>query len=448
MTTIRDQQSIADVAALIRAKTLSPVDVVRGCLERIHARAGTHAFVSVLDERALDDARQAAREIDAGRYLGPLHGIPVSVKDLVHVAGTATTSGSRVPAVHADTDAVVVQRLRGAGAIVIGKTNLHEFAFGTTSDETAFGAVQHPDDPTRSAGGSSGGSAVSLAERMALGSIGTDTGGSIRIPAACCGIVGLKPTVGELPCDGVVPLSTTFDHVGPMGRSVNDTAILFQAMKGQAVTGIAPAGGHLSLGVPRAYFFDRLEPGVRAAAETALLRLRGAGHMVSDVEIAHAASTPDVYLHITLPEASCFHAPLLSDHADKYSPGVRLRLEMGRYLLAEDYVRAMRLRELLTRAVDRALDRHDALVLPALAIPAPPIGASMVDVDGVQAPVRATMLRLTQLFNMTGHPAVALPAGRGPDGLPRGLQLVGHRHRTERLLDIAAAVEKVLAERA
>jgi aspartyl-tRNA(Asn)/glutamyl-tRNA(Gln) amidotransferase subunit A len=162
------------------------------------------------------------------------------------------------------------------------------------------------------------------------------------------------------------------------------------------------------------------------------------------VDIEHAECTPDVYLHIVLPEAACYHAPTLASHADKYSPGVRLRLEMGRYLLAEDYVRAQRLREALTAAVGRVLDRHDALILPTLPIPAPPIGVTTVDVGGVQAPVRATMLSLTQLFNMTGHPAIALPAGTGPEGLPRSIQLVGHRGRTERLLDIAAAVEEII----
>jgi aspartyl-tRNA(Asn)/glutamyl-tRNA(Gln) amidotransferase subunit A len=172
--------------------------------------------------------------------------------------------------------------------------------------------------------------------------------------------------------------------------------------------------------------------------------MRDTGYTVQEVTVDHAVWTPDVYLHICLPEASCYHGPMLTAHADKYSPGVRLRLEMGRYLIAEDYVRALRLRERLTRAVDRALERCDALLLPTLPIPAPPLGAAMVDVDGVQAPVRATMLGLTQLFNISGHPAIALPAGRGPEGLPRSIQLVGQRGRTERLLDVAAAVEHLV----
>lgn len=435
---------ITEVAAKIRSGALSPVNLVEQCLASIEARASLNAFITVMRDAALRDAAEATREIAAGRYLGPLHGIPISIKDLVDVAGTPTTSGSNVPPRRPDVDAPIVCRLRRAGAIVIGKTNLHEFAFGTTSDETAFGPVRHPLDPRRSAGGSSGGAAVALVESMCFGSVGTDTGGSIRIPAAACGVCGLKPELGELSCEGVVPLSPTLDHVGPMAGSVSDTGMLFQAMKSATVQEISPAGGRLIFGVPRPYFFEHLDPAVRSLFERALALLRTAGHMVQDVTIPHAAWTPDVYLHICLPEASDQHASTLVTDAGGYSPGVRLRLEMGGYLLAEDYVRALRLRRTLTRAVDAALERCDALVLPTLAIPAPVIGSSTVDVDGREAPVRATMLRLTQLFNITGHPAMALPAGHGPEGLPRSLQLVGHRGRTERLLDVAAAVEPLL----
>ena len=444
MIVAAELRSISDVAPLVRAQTITPVDLVSKCLMRIEAGRDANAFITVMRDRALEEAHQAAREIAGGTYRGPLHGIPVSVKDLVDVEGTPTTSGSRVPPRAPNRDAPVVERLRRAGAIVVGKTNLHEFAFGTTSDETAFGPVRHPQDASRSAGGSSGGSAAALVAGMCFGSIGTDTGGSIRIPAAACGIVGLKPTLGEISTEGVIPLSTTMDHVGPMARTVGDVGLLFQAMKGATIQGVAPAGGRLSFGVPRRYFFDRLDPAARAAVDAAIRRVRDAGYALHDVEIAHAEWTPDVYLHIVLPEASCYHAEALLEHADRYSPGVRLRLEMGRYLLAEDYVRAQRLRAALTRSVARALERHDALILPTLPIPAPLIGATTVDVDGIQAPVRATMLSLTQLFNLTGHPAIALPAGVGPEGLPRSVQLVGHRGRTERLLDIAAAIEQII----
>jgi aspartyl-tRNA(Asn)/glutamyl-tRNA(Gln) amidotransferase subunit A len=281
-------------------------------------------------------------------------------------------------------------------------------------------------------------------EGIGFASVGTDTGGSIRIPAAACGIVGLKPTLGEIPCTGVVPLSTTLDHVGPLARSVADAGLLFQAMKSSSIHGIAAAGGTLAFGVPRPYFFDRLDPGVRENVERAIARAIDAGYSVKETAIDGAEYTPDVYLHICLPEASCYHADSLAAHPDRYSPGVRLRLEMGRYILAEDYVRAMGLRARLTAAVDRALERCDALLLPTMPIPAPKLGAASVDIDGVQAPVRAAMLSRTQLFNITGHPAIALPAGKGPEGLPRSIQIVGHRGRTERLLDIAAALEELI----
>lgn len=433
------------MAPRVEFGTLAPSALVRECLERIESRRSLNAFITVMADAALADAARAEEEIAAGRYRGPLHGIPVSVKDLVAVAGTPTTSGSAVPGAHPAADAPVVRRLRDAGAIVIGKTNLHEFAFGTTSDETAFGAVRHPLDERRSPGGSSGGSSVALLEGMCFGSVGTDTGGSIRIPSAACGTVGLKATMGELPCDGVVPLSTSLDHVGPMARSVGDTALLFQAMKGRKVHPIAPAGGRLVFGVPGGYFFEPLDDEVRRLFETVRRSLSAAGHSLVDVSIPHASWTPDVYLHIVLPEAAWYHTPTLERHADLYSPGVRLRIEMGRYVLAEDYVRAMHLRDNLTREVDEAARRCDALLLPALAIPAPPIGATSVEVGGADQPVRAIMLKLTQLFNITGHPAIALPAGVGSDGLPRGIQLVGPRGRTERLLDVAAAVEVQIA---
>jgi aspartyl-tRNA(Asn)/glutamyl-tRNA(Gln) amidotransferase subunit A len=434
-------RSITEIAPLVKAGALTPSTLARECLRRIEARRSLNAFITVTADSAVADAARADAEIGAGRYRGPLHGIPISVKDLVAVANMPTTAGSALPPLHPAADAPVVHRLREAGAVIVGKTNLHEFAFGTTSDETAFGAVRHPLDDTRSPGGSSGGSAAALVEGMCFGSVGTDTGGSIRIPSAACGTVGLKATYGELPCDGVVPLSATLDHVGPMARSVADAALLFQAMKGRPVHPIAPAGGRLVFGVPRGYFFEVLDEDLVRLFDAACAALTAAGHTVIDVTIAHASWTPHVYLHISLPEAAWYHAPTIEKHAALYSPGVRLRIEMGRYVLAEDYVRAMQLRELLTREVDDALSRCDALLLPALAIAAPPIGAASIEVAGTRQPVRAMMLRLTQLFNITGHPAIALPARVADDGLPRGVQLVGPRRRTERLLDLAAAVE-------
>ena len=438
--------TLREAAARLERREISSLELTRGCLDRIAAKNDDlRAFITITGEQALAEAARADAEIAAGKYRGPLHGIPISVKDLVDVAGTPTTSGSNVPPRRPTHDAPVVANLRRAGAVIVGKTNLHEFAFGTTSDESAFGAVRNPFDTSRSAGGSSGGAAVALVERMCYGSVGTDTGGSIRIPAAACGVVGLKPTSGEISAEGVVPLSTSLDHVGPLALDVSDTALLYYAMlDGEtSADGIpAPAGESLWLGVLEPYFLDKLDDDVARLFREACEAFAAAGHSIATVSVAHADRTADVYLHIVLPEASWYHAPLLEAHAGGYSPGVRLRLEMGRYVLAEDYLRAMHARAVLRKAVDRALEGLDALLLPALAIGAPPIGAATVMIGGNAEPVRATMLRLTQLFNITGHPAIAIPCGRGSDGLPRGLQLVGHRGGTDRLLDVARTLER------
>ena len=437
---------LRDAAGRLARRETSAAELTRACLDRIAAvNDSLRAFITVTGEAAMAEAARADAEIAAGRYRGPLHGIPISVKDLVDVAGAPTTSGSNVPARQPTHDAPVVANLRRAGAVIVGKTNLHEFAFGTTSDETAFGAVRNPFDTSRSAGGSSGGAAVALVEGMCYGSVGTDTGGSIRIPAAACGVVGLKPTSGEISAEAVVPLSASLDHVGPLALDVNDAALLYYAMlDGDARDDRVPlpAEGPLWLGVPEPYFLDKLDDDVARLFAQAREKLAGAAHSLTSVAIAHAERTADVYLHIVLPEASWYHAPLLESHADRYSPGVRIRLEMGRYVLAEDYLRAMHARTVLRRAVDHALEGLDALMLPALPIGAPPIGAPTISIRGSQEPVRAMMLRLTQLFNITGHPAIAIPCGRGRDGLPRAVQLVGHRGGTDRLLAVAATVER------
>ena len=441
--------SLLDAARLIHAKTLSPVDLTEACLARIHERNDElRAFITITDDGARADAARAHKEIAAGNYRGALHGIPVSVKDLVDVAGTPTTSASKVPGRRPLRDAPVIGMLRRAGAVLVGKTNLHEFAFGTTGDETAFGAIRNPIDPSRSAGGSSSGAAVALVEGMCYGSVGTDTGGSIRIPAAACGVTGLKPTSGEISTDGVVALSATLDHVGPLAGSVTDAALLYYAMlDGDARVDRMPqpATDPLWLAAPGPYFLDVLDSDMRQLFVAARAGLERAGHAVADVAIAHADRIADVYLHIVLPEAAWYHAPMLKDHADQYSPAVRLRLEMGAYVLAEDYLRAMHARTALRRAVDRALEGVDALILPAMPIGAPLLGAASVEIDGRAEPVRAVMLRLTQLFNITGHPAIAIPCGRGADGMPRAIQLVGHRGSTERLIQVALAVERTVA---
>jgi aspartyl-tRNA(Asn)/glutamyl-tRNA(Gln) amidotransferase subunit A len=440
--------TITELAPLIAAGRVSSEDLTRACLAEIEAHDGAlNAFITVLGAGAMAQARALDAEIAAGRCRGPLHGIPISLKDLIDQQGVPTTAASRVREGHvAGRDAPVTARLRAAGAVLIGKTNLHEFAFGTTSDESAFGPVRNPHDPSRSPGGSSGGSAVAVVTGMSVASIGTDTGGSIRIPAAACGAVGFKPAWGEVPCEGVVPLSQSLDHVGPLARSVADAWSIYLVLRGDATAArwplpARPSARGLRLGVPRGYFHEVLDADVRARFAAALAWLRQAGVATIDVAIPHAASIAPAYLHATLPEAALYHAPSLAAAPERYTRSVRLRLEMGRYALAEDYVRAQAARAVLRREVDDALEGCDALALPTLPIPAPPIGAATVDVAGTPQPVRSMMLRLTQLFNLTGHPAVSMPIGDTPSGLPCGLQLVGRLNDTEGLLAAAAACE-------
>jgi len=445
-----EPRTLADVGRLVASKALTSEAVTERCLERITEQNRTlNAFVSVLDDDAVAQAKKADQEIAAGRYRGPLHGIPISLKDIIDLRNAPTTAASRVRDGHiARRDATVVGRLREAGAIFIGKTNLHEFALGTTNEDSAYGPVLHPLDSTRSPGGSSGGSAASVVAGMAYASIGTDTGGSIRIPSSACGLVGLKATIGELPTDGIVPLSETLDHVGPMCLSVEDTALLYGVLRG--ISNPEPLASRdvrgMRFGIPRAYFLDLLDAQVAARFDEACERLRAAGAILDDVMIRHTKEIGTIYVHIALPEAAAYHAATLDSRPQDYTENVRLRLEMGRYILAEDYVRAQRGRHALTREVREALGGRDGLLLPSMPVPATRLGVPTVSIGGTEETVRNITLRLTQLFNITGHPAISLPCGRTDEGLPVGLQIVGTRNRTPELLQVAASLERTLGQ--
>jgi len=445
-----EPRTLADVGRLVASKALTSEAVTERCLERITEQNRTlNAFVSVLDDDAVAQAKKADQEIAAGRYRGPLHGIPISLKDIIDLRNAPTTAASRVRDGHiARRDATVVGRLREAGAIFIGKTNLHEFALGTTNEDSAYGPVLHPLDSTRSPGGSSGGSAASVVAGMAYASIGTDTGGSIRIPSSACGLVGLKATIGELPTDGIVPLSETLDHVGPMCLSVEDTALLYGVLRG--ISNPEPLASRdvrgMRFGIPRAYFLDLLDAQVAARFDEACERLRTAGAILDDVMIRHTKEIGTIYVHIALPEAAAYHAATLDSRPQDYTENVRLRLEMGRYILAEDYVRAQRGRHALTREVREALGGRDGLLLPSMPVPATRLGVPTVSIGGTEETVRNITLRLTQLFNITGHPAISLPCGRTDEGLPVGLQIVGTRNRTPELLQVAASLERTLGQ--
>lgn len=442
--------TILSAAARIAAGAVSSVALTEAALSRIAERnPALNAFITVTADLALEQAREADREIAARGPRGPLHGIPISLKDLIDLAGVATTAASRVLRDNlAHRDAVVVSRLREAGAVFLGKTNLHEFAFGTTSEDSAYGPVRNPHDLARSPGGSSGGSAAAVADGLGYGSIGTDTGGSIRIPAAACGCVGLKPTLGELSCEGVVPLSWSLDHVGPITRSVGDAWLLYDAMRG--APRLLPAAKHAiatrppRLGVLGGYFTELLEPAVRTSFDAAVRRLADAGAGIERREVAEAARTPATYLRIQLPEATAYHAATLEREPGWYTPAVRSRLEMGRDVSAVDYVNARRDALVLRDAVDAALQGCEALALPTLPILAPPLGSGGMQLEGESVPVRVLMLRLTQLFDVTGHPAISLPCGIAGPGLPVGLQLVGRRDATPALLQVASWCERAL----
>lgn len=442
--------TIAEAGDRLARGEVTSERLTEACLDRIAAlNASLNAFITVTADEALAAARTADRDIAAGRLLGPLHGIPISLKDLIDQAGVATTAASRVrDGVRAVADAPVTSRLRDAGAVLVGKTNLHEFAFGTTTEDSGWGPAHHPLDVSRSPGGSSGGSAIAVQTGMSLGTVGTDTGGSIRIPAAACGIVGLKPGWSEVPADGVVPLSRQLDHVGPLARSVTDAWLLYDTLRGfpraraERLEGTPLSG--LRLGVLSNYFFDRIDVDVERGILDTLERLRHTGVHVSEVRIPHAEDIAPIYLHLVLADGAAYHAATLDDRPGSYTTNVRLRLEMGRYVLAEDYARALRGREVLRHDVEAALAGVDALVLPSLAIPAPPIGDDSVPVKNGREPVRNIMLRCTQLFNLTGHPAISLPCGRTTSGLPIGLQLAGHLDGTHDLLRVARSVEALI----
>lgn len=438
--------SIADAAARLTRGEITSEALTDACLAQIAARdTDVNAFITVMADEARVAARAADRERAAGRTRSRLHGIPISIKDLVDLRGVRTTAGSLVRRdIVATADAPAMAALREAGVVFVGKTNLHEFAFGTTTEDSGFGPTKNPLDLSRSPGGSSGGSAASIVAGMALASIGTDTGGSIRIPSAACGLVGLKPTFGEVPTDGVVPLSHSMDHLGPLARTVGDAAMLYRAMRRVAVDDPWPAPMALPqvrIGIPRRYFFDLLDTDVRRAVDAAIGRLQGQGVTFTEVGIPHVKDVGPVYLHTVLAEAAAYHATALERQPQDYTAPVRIRLEMGRYVLAEDYVRAQRGRAVLRREIDAALAGVHGLLTPGMAVPATPLGANTVPVGDATEPVRNITLRLTQPFNLTGHPAIVLPCGTTAAGLPCSVQLIGAHGRTEALLQLASACE-------
>jgi aspartyl-tRNA(Asn)/glutamyl-tRNA(Gln) amidotransferase subunit A len=444
------------VAGAISRKELSPVDLTSAVIERIEAAEPTlNAFVTVLAESALAAARQAEADIVRGDYRGPLHGIPVSVKDLFATRGIRTTAGSRVLAGSVpDEDATVVERLAAAGAILVGKTNMLEFAYASAHPD--FGTTKNPWDLTRSTAGSSSGSAAAVAAGMGFGSLGTDTGGSIRIPAAYCGIVGLKPTYGRVSRHGVVPVSWSCDHVGPMTRTVADAAAMLGAIAGidprDSTSGAVPVPDYRSslrsdltgvrVGIADAYFRHNVDVPVRAAVEGAIRQFEELGATTIEVKLPPPSEAVPALLGIITPEATEYHLSWLRERADDYSAGVRERLELGAITPAVSYIRAQRLRRQIVEKMSAAFAAVDVVAMPTAPTAAIPLDQDLSTSDAADPDLLAATINFTGPFDLTGFPALSIPCGYTSNGLPIGMQLVAAPYEEAQLFAIAHAYEQ------
>jgi aspartyl-tRNA(Asn)/glutamyl-tRNA(Gln) amidotransferase subunit A len=447
--------TISDLAPRLRRREISPVEITRDYLGRIEKlNPGLNAFITVTAESALAEARAAEAEIARGEWRGPLHGIPISLKDLIDTAGVRTTSASalhenRVPS----EDAEVVRRLRQAGAVIVGKNNLHEFAYGGSSLVSHFGDVHNPWDRARITGGSSGGSAAAVAAGLACAAIGTDTAGSIREPASLCGCVGLKPTYGRVASRGVIPLSLSLDHVGPLAATVADAAIVLQGIAGYDPADITSAdvpvadyvgslredAKSLRVGVLRGYFFDDLDPEVSSAMEHALCGIETLVAQVREIQL-------DVSTDRTLQaaEAYAYHAEDAARNADLYQAETVRRIRTGEKFTAAEYIRCRRELEESRRSIGGIFADVDVLVAPTTPIPAPSIADLRANPDALR-PAELKLLRNTRPFNVWGLPAISVPCGFTQSGLPIGLQIAGPHWREDLVLRLAHAYEQATA---
>ncbi len=444
--------TLADAARCIRRKEISPVALTRAYLERIERLDGRlNSYITLMADAALERARQAEAALQRGEAPGALAGVPLALKDLFETRGVRTTAGAKffadyVPAA----DAAVVEKLYAAGAIVLGKTNMHEIALGLTTVNPHYGACHNPWNRECVPGGSSGGSAAALAARLCAGALGTDTGGSIRVPAALCGIVGLKPTFGRVSVRGVIPLSWNLDHVGPMARRVEDAAILLQVIAGYDAqdpysqdVSLDDYTGSLGVGIQgwrvalaQGEYFERTQPEVWQAVLQASQVFADLGAVVEPVELPGIYQAAMSNGMMTTSDAAAFHAERLLERPSDFGADVLQRLQAGQDLPLKDYIQARRIQTLARHQFQQLFTHYDVLLMPTTAVAAPPI----------QGPTAIEMARLltryTAPFNLTGLPALSLPCGFTPDHLPVGLELIGPAWAEARLLRAGYAYEQ------
>ncbi len=445
-----------EAAAALRARRVSSVELTTDALQGIERHdAALRAFITATPERAFARARKADEELAGGEDRGPLHGIPIAVKDLFLTAGVRTTGGSRIyDAYVPGHDAAVVERLTAAGVVSLGKTNMHECAYGITSANPHYGAVRNPWNQQHSPGGSSGGSGAAVAAGMVLAAMGSDTGGSIRIPAAFCGTVGLKPTYGRVSRFGALPLGYSLDHMGPLTRSVRDAAIVLNAIAGydrrdetssrRPVPDYVPKDDcsirGLAIGVPENFYFERLDSEVEAAVRGAITRAEALGAELKPVRVPDMDAVNAVSRVVLLAEASAVWEPHLGKR-EMFGTDVLALFDQGRLIPATDYVNAQRLRRRMRREFDELWRTVDCLITPTTPNLAPPIGQRTVQLGGREEDVRLATTRLLRGINLLGYPALSIPCGVSRSGLPIGLQIIGARFEEELVLRIGAALE-------
>jgi aspartyl-tRNA(Asn)/glutamyl-tRNA(Gln) amidotransferase subunit A len=448
--------TVKEIGETYRAGILKPTALTRRFLDRIKdLNPSLNCFITVLEDSAMEAARQSEERFHSGSPLGPLDGIPVAVKDIMYIKGVRCTAGSKILANNvADYDAPVTRRLKESGAVLLGTTNLHEFAAGVTSVNPHYGPVRNPWDTSKIPGGSSGGSAAAVAAGLAACAIGTDTAGSVRIPAALCGVLGFKPTYGRVSRLGVVPLASSFDTVGTLTSSAWDAAAVFQALAGHddgdMTTVDAPVPDYLAelqrplsnarVGVPRKYFHDIIDPEVGDAFRSFCGRLREMGCRVEDVELDGIDEAYDRWQPIRRAEATAFHLRWLETTPELYGEDVRRSLELGKSITAVEYISAMTSRPSLMRRFSESMGGFEAFAVPTTCVPAFTIGDSKVTIAGKEVEAYHALNRLTLPFNLVGFPALSIPVGF-VRGLPVGAQLVGKSFDEAGILRIAAAYE-------